>query len=221
MNLTDPVLGELWCWAAWLVWLPFFARSVFKAPWQRLRDPARLNVWLGLVVLLTVIWSLKAGVQPGLDLHLLGATVFTLCCGAHLAFVGLSFVELGVTLNGGGDLLAYAANALVLAGWGVLVSQSLTKLFVRVLPKHFFVYIFVNAFFGAALTIFSVGLAATTLLWLAGAYPLSYLASEYLPYFLLLGFSEAWLSGMVMTMFVVYRPEWVSSFDDASYLSDK
>jgi len=56
---------------------------------------------------------------------------------------------------------------------------------------------------------------------LAGAYPWDYLINEYFPYFLLLGFSEAWLSGMAMTLFVVYRPEWVITFDDSRYLADK
>jgi len=71
------------------------------------------------------------------------------------------------------------------------------------------------------LTVIGVGIAASLLLMVAGVYTWDYLAAEYLPYFLLLGFSEAWLSGMVMTLFVVYRPNWVGTFDDASYLANK
>jgi len=91
----------------------------------------------------------------------------------------------------------------------------------RLLPRHFFVYIFINGFFGSALTVFGVGLAATLMLVIAGAYEWDYLATEYLPYFLLLGFSEAWLSGMLITLFVIYRPNWVATFDDSSYLANK
>ncbi len=214
-------MGEEWYWAAWAVWLPLFARSLLKAPWGRLRDSEQLNVWLGMIVLLTLIWSLKAGVKPGLSMHLLGATVFTLSFGPHLAFVGLSLVLLGITLNGAGGFLAYAINALLMAGVSVWLSQAMYRLVVGFLPRHFFVYIFVNGFFAAALTVIGVGMVATLLLVVAGAYPLDYLAAEYLPYFLLLGFSEAWLSGMVMTLFVVYRPAWVGTFDDASYLANK
>lgn len=221
MNLTDTVLGEGWCWTAWLVWAPLFVRSVSKAPWRRLVDPGLLNVWLGLVVLLTVLSGLKAGVSPGLDLHFLGATVFTLCCGPHLAFVGLSLVALGATLNGGGSAAAYAANALLAGGCGVLVSHAFLAGAIRLLPKHFFVYIFVNGFLGAALAVACTGIATCLLLVAAGAYEWNYLLDEYLPYFLLLGFAEAWLSGMIMTLFVVYRPEWVVTFDDVSYLKGK
>ncbi len=221
MNLPDTLLGEGWYWAAWLVWVPLFARSVWRAPWLRLKDPDLFNVWLGMIVLLTLIWSMKAGVKPGLSMHLLGATVFTLSFGPHLAFVGLSLVLLGICLNGGFDIFAYAINALLMAGVGVVVTQTMYRIVVRCLPRNFFIYVFVNGFFTAALSVIGVGVVATLIMVVAGAYEWEYLASEYLPYFLLLGFSEAWLSGMLITLFVIYRPNWIVTFDDASYLANK
>lgn len=214
-------MGEGWYWAAWVVWLPLFAHSLWRAPWARLKDSEQLNVWLGIVVVLTLVWSMKAGVKPGLSLHLLGATLFTLSFGPHLAFVGLSLVTAGITLNGAAGPFAYALNALLLAGFSVGLSQFFYRSFSGMLPRHFFVYIFINGFLGAALTILGVGFAATLLMALVGAYEWDYLISEYFPYFLLLAFSEAWLSGMMMTLFVIYRPHWVASFDDSSYLVDK
>jgi len=221
VNLPDTLLGEEWYWAAWVVWLLFFARSVWRAPWGRLKDSEQLNLWLGMIVLLTLIWSLKAGVKPGLGFHLLGATVFTLSCGPYLAFVGLSLVTAGITLNGAGGPLAFAANALLLGGLGVAFSQGFYRFLSPLLPRHFFVYIFVNGFFGSALTIVGVGFSVTLFLAVTGVYEWEYLISEYFPYFFLLAFSEAWLSGMVMTLFVVYRPNWVITFDDSRYLADK
>ena len=55
MNLPDTLLGEAWYWVAWAVWLPLFARSLFRAPWALLRESELLNVWLGMIVLLTLI----------------------------------------------------------------------------------------------------------------------------------------------------------------------
>ena len=221
MNIPDNLLGEAWYWAAWAVWIPLFAFSVWRAPWTRLQDNEQINVWLGMIVMLTVIWSLKAGVKPGLSLHLLGATVFTLCFGRHLAFIGLSVVLSGVTLNGSAGFFAFAINALFMAGFSVLVSHAIYRIIDRHLPKHFFVFIFANGFFGAALTVITLGLASTLFMGLSEAYDFDYLTSEYLPYYILLGFSEAWLSGMVLTLFVVYRPNWVSAFDDSLYLAKK
>ena len=127
----------------------------------------------------------------------------------------------GISLNGEAGYLAFGLNALLMAGVGVLLSQGIYRTVFRFLPRHFFVYIFANGFFGSALTVFGVGLVAAIVLAIAGAYEWSYLANEYLPYFLLIGFSEAWLSGMLMTLFVIYRPNWVATFDDSSYLANK
>ncbi len=221
MNLSDILLGEGWYWAAWAVWLPLFARSLLRAPWALLRESEQLNVWLGMIVLLTLLWSLKAGVKPGLSLHLLGATVFTLSFGPHLAFVGLSLVVLGITLNGAAGYFSFAINALLMAGVGVTISQAVHRLVLSFLPRHFFIYVFINGFLGAFLAVFGVGITATCLLAMAGAYEWDYLVSEYLSYLILIGFSEAWLSGMLITLFVIYRPGWVVTFDDSIYLANK
>jgi uncharacterized membrane protein len=206
---------------AWLIWLPLFTRSVFMAPWRRLRDSEQMNVWLGMIVLLILFWCLKAGVKPGLNFHLLGATLFTLCFGPHLAFVGLCLVLAGVTLNGAAGSFAYAANALLQAGAGVVIAQTVHQLISRWLPAQFFIFIFVNSFFGGAVTILGVGFLVTVLLSISGVYAWDYLIDEYFPYFMLLGFSEAWLSGMLTTLFVIYRPDWIASFDDSRYLANK
>lgn len=221
MNLPDGLLTGDWIVASWLFFLPLFLHTVWRAPWQSLASPSRLNAWLGAIVFLTVLWSLKAGIKPGLSLHLLGAAVFTLSFGPRLAFVGLCGALLGITLNGDGGWESYAVNALLMGGVGVLVCTIVLCCSERFLPRHFFVYVFVNGFFGAALAILAVGLAASGLLVAAGIHAADYVLGEYLPYVGLLAFSEAWLSGAVMTLFVIYCPHWVATFDDLRYLSGK
>lgn len=221
MNLPDGLLPAEWLVAAWLLFAPLLLHSVWQAPWRRLADPSRFNAWLGTIVFLTLVWSLKAGVKPGLSLHLLGATLFTAAFGARLAFIGLCGSLVGITLNGAAGWESFAANALLMAGVGTVVSSLLLRFNERFLPANFFVYIFVVGFFGSALTIASVGSVSSAVMALAGIYDTDYLLGEYLPYIFLLGFSEAWLSGMILTLFVVYRPDWVCTFDDSRYLRDK
>lgn len=207
MNLPDGLLDGRWTFVAWLLWVAFALLAARSAPWWRLAESVRLHVFLAMIVSLMLLWQLQAGVKPGLSLHLLGATVFTLCFGWALAFLGIGLVLAGVTLNGTGGWQAFAVNALLMAGVGVVVSHGLHRLVDRWLPRHLFVYIFCKGFFASALAVMSVGAAACLLLAIAGAYDGEYLSSEYLPYFFLLGFSEAWLSGMVTTLFAVYRPD--------------
>ena len=220
MNLPDGLLADEWTVAAWLLFIPVLLLSLSRAPLRRLADATQGNVWLGLVVVLTLLWSVKAGVRPGLSLHLLGASIFVLACGPWLAFLGLCAVLAGVTLNGDAGWQGYALNALLMAGVGVAVAYAVQRSVERFLPQQLFVYIFANGFFGGALAISVVGAASSLLLAAAGVYTLDYVLDEYLPYVLLLGFSEAWLSGMAVTLFVIYRPAWVSSFEDARYLRD-
>ena len=54
VNLTDNLLGEVWYWTAWVVWLaalrPRFTGTVGEA-----RESEQLNVWLGMIVMLTLL----------------------------------------------------------------------------------------------------------------------------------------------------------------------
>jgi uncharacterized membrane protein len=218
MNLPDGLIDGRW---TLLAWLPFAALALFaarRAPWQVLAEGKRLNVFLATIVVLILLWHLQAGVRPGLSLHLLGATVFTLCFGWALSFTGLCLVLLGVSLNGAAGFEAFAVNALLMAGVGVAVSHAGHRLVNRLLPRHLFIYIFCQGFFTSALALMAVGGAACLLLAQAGVYESEYLSSEYLPYFILLGFAEAWLSGMACTLFAVYRPDLLADFDDLRFL---
>jgi uncharacterized membrane protein len=221
MNFPSGLFGDAWAWAAWLPLAAVWLWCLRTAPWQRLKEEGQLNIFLGTVVVLMLMWSMKAGVRPGLNLHLLGATVITLMFGRQLAIVGLSLVLAAVTLNGGAGWQAYALNALLMAVFPCVVAFAVLRVVERWLPAHFFIYIFVAAFFGAALTAAATGIASTLLLLLADIYPAQTLLNDFLPYFLLLGFSEAWLNGAAVTLMVVYFPRWVGTFDDRRYLWNK
>lgn len=174
-----------------------------------------------MVVVLLLFWHLRAGVQPGLGMHFLGVLIFVQCFGAAAAFVGLNIVLLAMVLNAGEGGAVFALNALLLIAVPVAFVLCWQRTIRSYLPPNFFVYIFIQSFFGAFLSILVVGTILCLVLGLASVYPVDYLAEAYLPYFLLLGFAEAWISGMVLTLMVVYRPEWVASFDDGRYLTDK
>lgn len=168
-----------------------------------------------------LLWSLQAGVKPGLSYHLLGATVAALMFGPHLGSIALSLVLAAITFNGGAAWSALALNALTMVVGPVWLAFGIFTAVERLLPNHLFVYIFVDAFLGAALAVLGASAFASSLLWLADVYSAEYLVGEYLPPFLLLAFSEAWLSGMAITLMVVYRPEWLATFDDRRYILNK
>ncbi|MCL4470837.1 MAG: energy-coupling factor ABC transporter permease [Gammaproteobacteria bacterium] len=221
MNFPDLLLPSAWYWTGSGLLVPLLVWALRTAPWRRLKDASQLNLWLGACVVLMALWSIKTGIKPGLNFHLLGATAMTLMFGPQLAILGIIIVLTAVTLAGMSGWQGYGWNALVMGAVPIAVSYGMYWLADRKLPNHLFVYIFLNAFFGGALAMAATGLGATLLLLLSGAYPAAYLFHDYLPYFILMAWSEAVTTGMAITMMVVYTPQWVGTFDDARYLHRK
>lgn len=207
----------------WLFNIAFAALLLYalkRAPWRSLTQPVLLNVWLGITVTLLGLWQIKAGIKPGLDLHLLGASAFTLITGWALAVVGLSIVMLVATLLGDGGLSNLPFHGIMLIALPVGLTQLALRLNNRYLPRHLFVYLFACVFFGTALAMAATAFATNALLAWAAVYPARYLYHDYLPYFLLLSGPEALITGMVLTLMVVFRPQWVASFDDRVYYGE-
>lgn len=221
MNIPANLLSASWGAAGFVLFAAALLWAVRLAPWRRLQAPGQFNLWLGANIALMLVWSMKAGVQPGLNLHLLGATALTLMFGPALALLGLTMVLVAVTFNSNGAWPLLGLSGIVSVVVPVLVADGMRRLVVRWLPANFFVFVFVGAFFGAAVSVLAAGVAATTVFAIAQAYPTTQLLSEYLLYFVLLGFAEAWLNGAVITLMVVYAPHWVGSFDDKRYLLGK
>jgi len=218
MNFPDGLFTSDWAIGAFLPLGLIWLWCLRTAPWKRLADSYQMHAWLGSIVVLVLLWSMKAGVKPGLNLHLLGATAFTLMFGRQLAIVGFSIVVAAVTFNGGAGWDAYALNILFCAIFPCFVADLLLRAVERYLPPNVFCYIFCAAFFGAAIAVMSTGLLTSLMLWLAGVYPADTLFDEYFPYYMLLGFAEAWINGAIITLMVVYYPYWVGSFDERRYL---
>lgn len=221
MDLAGALFPVAWHGLMYVLSALVLAGVVRCAPWQRLQQSAQLHLLLGFAVGLTLLWSLKAGVKPGLNLHILGAMVATLTFGPWLALAVLGLALTGITLNGSAEWSAWPLNFALMAAVPVGIASMIHRAVERWLPTHFFVFVFVTGFAGAALTVILQGLIASAAMVLAGAYPAAFLLSDYLPFFLLLGFSEAWISGAIVTLLVVYRPGWVAAFDERRYLPDK
>jgi len=221
MNFPDQLLPTSLVWVCDVLALLLFLAAAWTAPWKRLIRDDVVNVWFGMCVGLMLLWSIKTGVRPGLTFHLLGATLMTLMFGARLAMVGQAVVVLAVTLAGMAGWSALGVNWLLAGVLPVALSYGIYATVDRKLPNHLFVYIFLNAFIGAGAVVVITGLAAALLLAMTGVYASTYLTQNYLPYFILMGWSEAMLTGMAVTMMTVFRPAWLMTFSDARYLKRK
>ncbi len=103
------------------------------------------------------------------------------------------------------DIPASAIAVLIIPGG---TTYLIWKLSLRSLPPNFFVYVWGCGFFGAAIGIMVTATVVTTLLWLSDLYSLDYLLDFYFPYALMQTFPEGFITGTVLSLLVIYQPEW-------------
>jgi uncharacterized membrane protein len=197
------------------------AAAFRRVPWGRFASSEATHVFYGAIFATILLWSLRAVVGEGFAFHLLGTGALTLLVGPALALIG-SAVALAVVTAIGDGLWANAGLTLVtMVAAPIGVVWLVWRGAERLLPPNFFIYIFVTAFLGSALALGAAGLAGSFVLVEAAGRDASVIYGDYLPYVLYLAFGEGTLGGMIITLFVVYRPGWVTTFDDARYLSGR
>jgi len=221
MDLIAVELPAAWVIGGWLVAVPLLLWAVRRAPWAWLRADERGHVLPAAIFGLLVLWNMQATIGDGYTFHLLGVGGLTLLVGPPLAFFGgaiaiglQSAVRDGLWVNGG-------------IAWVTMVAMPVATLWLvlrfseRWLPPNFFVYVIFVAFFGSALSLGAGGVGGAVALTLGRGLPGALVYGEYLPYLLYLGFGEATLTGMLLTLAVVYRPLWVATFDDRRYIDGR
>jgi uncharacterized membrane protein len=221
MDIPAGLLPASILWGAALLYSLLLAGTLLTAPWSKLSDNEASHVYFAAVAVVCVLWTLRAGIAPGHNYHLLGVTTLCLMFDWQFALLAVSLVLLVTTWQGPAGWEAFALNALVMGALPVLSTRILLYAGQRWLTHNFFIYIFLNAFLAAALGILLCGLAAAAVLALAERDAVNQTGGDYLMFIPLLMFGEAFLNGMAMTLLVAYRPRWVSTFHDRWYLDGK
>lgn len=221
MEFSGALFPTSWVWVSLALYLWLMSRALRWANWRRLADSNQLHVFLGAVVSLLMLWTLRTDVQPGFAWHLSAMVTVTLMYGWSLAlFVG-SLALFGTTLFGLNDWSGFPLSALVFIVLPATLTQAILGLARAYLPKHYFVYVFVNAFFAGGFVALLTAMAATGTLLLADAFTLQKLTDSYLLFLPLMFFPEAVLNGWLIAIMVGFKPHWVGSFRDEEYLHGK
>lgn len=191
-----------------LLALATIALAALRADWPRLLRRDTVHVHLATVLGLVVLWSIRADFN-GVAVHFLGMGALCLSAGAALALVGGAVVVAVTTLLHGEPLASAGLVYLALVAVPVAVQWGVLVLVRRALPRNPFVWFFGVAFLGGTLSFFAGALAAGLL-----GNAASLAGSEYALLALMLGIAEGTMTGMALTLAVVYRPAWVATFDD-------
>lgn len=194
---------------------------MFRAPWAILLQKDSSNILFAACAAIFLMWVLKVNVQSGLSIHLLGSTVLTLMFRWQVAIMANAIIVVGITLVSEANFQAFAMNALLTGVLPITISYTIWRLNEWYLPANYFVYIFIAAFLAAGLSMLASGFASYQLLSALNNGLSSELLDEYLLIYIPIMYPEAFLTGAVISIFVIYKPEWISTFDDKRYLHNK
>jgi len=138
-----------------------------------------------------------------------------------LAIIAGSLALFAATIVGLNDWAGLVPSALVFIVLPAGLTQLILGLARAYLPKHYFIYVFINAFLAGGVVSLITAFVATGLLLLADAYSLQKLSDSYLLFLPLMFFPEAVLNGWLISIMVGFKPHWVGSFRDEEYLHGK
>lgn len=210
-------MPDFWYSAFFYALMLFWALN--RVDWSRLWHPQDNQILFASCVLLWLMWRFQADIPnyPYLEFHFLLVTSIMLMFGPAFAILCVSIAQMLLCFEGQTAWNSYFINVLVNGIFPIFVSYGIYHLVIRFLPKHFFVYIYVCTFLGAALSIFTSRLLGMGLLIFNDIYTFAQI-NDYFIYSIAIMFPEAFLNGGIMTLLVIFRPQWVSSFQDKHYL---
>jgi len=221
MELSGSLFHPAW---QWLFAGLFFSTLWFAlrwADWGRLKKKQQQHVFFGAMVCLFFLWNMRVEMLPGFFWHLSGMVTVTLMFGWSLAIVGGSVVLLGIVVAGLNDWGGYLPSAILCVIMPATLTQIMLGLVRAYAPKHFFVYVLVNAFLAGGLVfVIMSGLIVGGLL-LMGAHPWGDLQHSFLNMTPMMLFPESMLNGWITAMLVGFKPHWVGSFSDEEYIQGK
>lgn len=189
-----------------------------RMPWEAFFVPGRTQLFVIATLCLLLIWGLRAQTLEGLALHFLGMATITLMFGWQLAILMVFLVVAGLALLGALPLAAFPLTVLLAGVLPVAVTWGLLRATEAWLPRHMFIYLYVVAFLGGALTVAATVLASAVIYGLFTDLAWGDIYRDYVRYLALLVLPEAVLNGMVVTGLVMVRPEWLVTWSDERYV---
>ncbi|MCC5902868.1 MAG: energy-coupling factor ABC transporter permease [Halomonas sp.] len=223
MSFAQSVLTPWALLLTWLISLGVLGWVVWLRPWQVLIDDIALqHRWLAATLAVMLMWQLRAQAVDWLTLHLVFTVLMALVFKVPLALLSNVMVNIAMVLIGRNDWVMWGANVIVTGIVPAFIIGLVWRLVDRRLPDNLMVFMFVCGFFGAALATLGSGLVTVLLIVAAGTDPEAvYLAQEYARFLPLLMPSEAFLTGMLLSILLVYHPNWVATFNDHRYIDSQ
>jgi len=190
------------------------AVALAMRPWRGVGREGPPWPWLAWWVLLPAFWGADRYVAMPVAQPLSGACLLMLMCGWPLAVIALLPVAAATAwlaqLSPTDAIARYVWLGIAPATFALLLGAAVR----RWLPQHLMVYILGRGFFATAL---AGTLAGALAVWQAGV-PAGLVPGDMMLARWLASWGDAWLSGMLVAIFVAFRPQWLATYADRIYL---
>ncbi|BDT75669.1 hypothetical protein [Polynucleobacter sp. KF022] len=183
--------------------------------------------WLAptVILFLAIAWNISpslpgqpAGKFYGLIFHFYGASLLTAMFGPAIALSILFPVAfLGVYVVQGNYEVA-SQHYLMVCVLPTFFAYLSIQIIQRFIPKHLFVLILGNGYVAAFMSVILSGtflLVAKMLMGEAGQLDIE----GWLLGLIIIAFMEGSLSGMLLAIMLIFRPHWVSTYNEEAYMS--
>jgi len=183
-------------------------------PWRALGPEGPPWPWLAWWVLLPAFWGADRYVQMPVAQPLSGACLLMLMVGWPFAVIALVPVALATAWLAGLSPAEGLDRFVWLGVAPATIAMVLGAAVRRWLPNHLMVYILARGFFASAI---AGTLAGTLWVWSRGT-PAGLDAGDVMLGRWLASWGDAWLTGMLVAIFVAFRPQWLATYADRIYL---
>ena len=217
--ISELLLQQSTLISGWLLYALILLFAIYRTSWVELfSDSRKQHLLFGTVFILCLLWLVRRDFPSGVSFHFIGMTAVCLLLGWPLAILAGLTAQITLVVLNKQELLALGANGLLLVALPVLIAEASARAVERLQPENLFVYIFGSGFFPAALTAIACTLAGSLLLWSNGLFEFPPWISDYIGMVFLVAFPEAFINGMVISSLVVFKPEWLETFNRSRYL---
>jgi len=198
-------------WLDALLTVAAAALALALRPWRAAQPPWPALAWWAL---LPVLWSTdRLSAQPMLQ-PLAGSCLLMLMLGWPLTVLMLLPVAAAIWLLGGAPWFDALHRLVWLGLVPVTLSMLMGAALRRWLPQHLFIYILGRGFFATALSVTAAGVLSV---WLHGV-PQGLSSDDVMLARALVATGDAVITGMLVAIFVAFRPHWLATYADHIYL---
>lgn len=191
-----------------------FAVALALRPWRAVRPGGPPWPWLAWWAALPLLWSADRLVAVPVVQPLSGACLLMLMAGWPLAVLALAptaaLATVFTEVDPAEGLHRLVWLGLVPATLGLALGAAIR----RWLPNQLFIYILGRGFFATAIAGTAAGVLSVLLHGAPAALPAADLALARF----LAAWGDAFLTGMLVAIFVAFRPEWLATYADRIWL---